>query len=179
MASAKLSIFHLARNGAERKTAAAAAVAEVINLIQSHNGAVSQRVNSAAAQPGVPSGTKRWLAGEGTSEETQVTDAGPARAGAALPGRCVNAPLTRTILPQESVQRNRPDAQLRPAGAGKKCPSSHIQSSVGNTSYSKRHLQPVGGAIIALKSRFLGLRPLTEKKRNKSGASSLWYMKHS
>lgn len=46
MASAKLSIFHLARNGAERKTAAAAAFAEVINLIHSHNRTVGQRVNS-------------------------------------------------------------------------------------------------------------------------------------
>lgn len=67
MASAKLSIFHLARNGAERKTAAAAAaVAEVINLIHSHNRTVSRHVNSPAAESGVPSGTKSCLAGERT-----------------------------------------------------------------------------------------------------------------
>lgn len=68
MASAKLSIFHLPRNGAERKTAAAAAaaVAEVINLIHSHNRTVSRHVNSPAAESGVPSGAKSCLAGERT-----------------------------------------------------------------------------------------------------------------
>lgn len=87
------------------------------------------RAQSAASREGGRGAAPR------TSEEAQVTDPGPARTASALPPRCVNAPLTPTSFPQESVQRNRPDAQVRleEAEKKKKSPSSHIQSSVGNT----------------------------------------------
>lgn len=103
-----------------------------------------------------------------TSEETQVTDAAPVKAGPALPRHCVNAPLIRTIFPQEAVQRNRPDAQVRLEGRDKNARHCTFRALLGTLdvdpvpTYRERRLQPVGGAVISSESQFSNLLPLTD-----------------